>query len=87
MTTPKEALEQIAARSIAQDDDDEKELRRQLYHIEALAKGREIGDGVGSYLRFVYGSRRRTCDCALCRQGSLRASDHGCSNGPSNRTQ
>lgn len=38
MTTPKEALEQIAARSIAQDDDDEKELRRQLYHIEALAK-------------------------------------------------
>lgn len=34
----KEALEQIAARSIAQNDDDEKELRRQLYHIDSLAK-------------------------------------------------
>jgi hypothetical protein len=34
----REALERIRARAIADDDADEKELRRQLYHIEALAK-------------------------------------------------
>jgi hypothetical protein len=38
MTPIKDALERIVARSAADDDADEKELRRQLWHIEDVAK-------------------------------------------------
>jgi hypothetical protein len=37
MTNIKDALEQIIARSKIGDDDDEKEIRRQCYHIETIA--------------------------------------------------